>query len=333
MRLRHLALPLTLVALTPAAARAQSDEDRSTARALAQEAEQALNAGDFARAADRYRRADALIHAPTLLLGYARAQLGLGKLVAAQEALARIVREGAPPGSPPVFAKAVAAAQAELATLAPRVPSTVINVIGPPSPTVTLDGAPVPNAALGVKRSVDPGKHTVKVSAAGFANAEAEFTVDEGKTETVTLELKPSADRAVAPAPVLAPAPAGAAEAASPLRPTEGGRFPWRLTGFVALGVGGAGLVLGAVTGAMAISKHDELKNACGSAPCGPAQESDRRSYYTLGTVSTIGFVAGGALAAGGGVIVLVAPRSASPSAAAIRPVVAPGYLGARGTF
>src|SRR5262249_25135011 len=91
----------------PTPATAPSDPDRATARALAREAEQALNAKDYGKAVDLYTRADALVHAPTLLVARARAEMGMGKLVEAEETLARVVREGAAPSAPPAFAKAV----------------------------------------------------------------------------------------------------------------------------------------------------------------------------------------------------------------------------------
>src|SRR3954447_24828622 len=77
------------------------DADRATARELAEQGKEALDRRDFAVAEDRFRRADALIHAPTLLLGLARAEAGLGKFLAAQESYERILREGAAAGSPP----------------------------------------------------------------------------------------------------------------------------------------------------------------------------------------------------------------------------------------
>src|SRR5262249_26947752 len=83
-----------------------SDADRATARSLAEEGKAALDRFDYRTAEDRFARADALLHAPTLLLGLARAQAGLGKLVEAHESYMRIQREGVKPGSPPVFARA-----------------------------------------------------------------------------------------------------------------------------------------------------------------------------------------------------------------------------------
>src|SRR5688572_30046531 len=85
---------------------AQSEADRGQARQLAIEGNEALEKKDYVTAADKFGRADALFHAPTLLLGFARANAGLGKLVVAVEAYRRVVREGAPPDQP-TFVQAV----------------------------------------------------------------------------------------------------------------------------------------------------------------------------------------------------------------------------------
>src|SRR6266542_5174969 len=89
------------LALAPVKASAEApDADRTMARAMAEEGQDALERRDYRVAEDRFTRADALIHAPTLMLGLARAQAGLGKLVEAHESYQRILREGVKPGSP-----------------------------------------------------------------------------------------------------------------------------------------------------------------------------------------------------------------------------------------
>jgi hypothetical protein len=103
--------------------------------------------------------------------------------------------------------------------------------------------------------------------------------------------------------------------------------------GFAALGVGGAGLVAGAIAGGMALGKHGELAQICPEGHC-TNQQSAIDSYNLAGTLSTAGFIAGGVLAATGVVLVIVAPREPSRSAQAwIAPVVGPGFAGARGSF
>src|SRR5262245_22948116 len=92
---------------SPRRALSQSDADKTPARAPFRQAQQALTEKDYAGAADLFGRSDALVHAPTASLGIARAQAGLGKLVAAYETYTRIVREGLPPSASPAFVRAV----------------------------------------------------------------------------------------------------------------------------------------------------------------------------------------------------------------------------------
>jgi hypothetical protein len=288
-----------------------SDADRATARALAQQGQEAFDRQDFAMAADRFQRARQLISAPTIELGLAWAQVGLGRLVAAQETYNRILREGVPAGAPPVFAKALADARAELTALEPRVPSVVIDVTGPPSMRVSLDGIALSAAVIGVGRPVDPGTHTVRVEADGFAPAQASFTAVPHKSEHVTLTL--------------VPAPPGSA----PPPPARSNGATQRNVGFVGIGIGAAGLALGGITGAMAMGKHSELARLCPGGHC-TNQQAAITNYHLLANVSTAGFVAGGALALAGIVIVVTAPKATAP---ALAMSVAPTHVGARGSF
>jgi hypothetical protein len=318
-----------------------SDVDRATARALASEAHDALDRKDFVVAVDRFQRADALVHAPTFLLGVARAQVGLGKWIAAQETYARVVREGVAPGSPAPFFKALDDARAELDALLPRVPYVTIQVKSSVAARVTIDGIEVPAAALGVKRPVDPGDHLVHVEAAGFAAFDRSITAHEARTEALDLDHDLVPVAAAVPTPTITPPippPPPQIVAPPPVLPApEEPRSLRRPLGFVALGVGAAGVATGIVTGILAISRHGALKTAC-TLPgdrCPPAQQGAIDSYTTMGAVSTVGFVAGAVLAAGGAILIFTAPKSApGPLAGAwISPTIGPGSAGLHGAF
>lgn len=86
----------------------------------------------------------------------------------------------------------------------------------------------------------------------------------------------------------------------------------WRLGGYGALGAGGAGLVLGAITGAMALGEAGTVDGACkeGSLTGKPVRECDAEAFkaahsgQALGAVSTGAFIAGGVgLALGAGLL------------------------------
>jgi hypothetical protein len=307
------ALLALLLAAAPAAAQV-SDADRATARALAQQGQEALESKAWAVAVERFGRADALVHAPTLMLGLARAEVGMGRWVAALEHYSRILREGVAPGSPPAWGKALQEAQKELAAFEPRVPAVLIEVKGAGAPTakVSVDGTRVPAAALGVNRPVDPGRRTVRAEAEGYAPVEVVVDLGEGRIERVTLQI----DQRVAAPPPLAPPPAS----------------PLKTIGFVGIGVGGAALVVGAIAGGMAMSKHGALASTCPNGHC-TGQQSAIDSYNLVGGVSTAGFVAGGILVAAGVVLVLVAPKDPAPKEATVAPVIGAGFAGLQGRF
>ncbi|HEY2511427.1 MAG TPA: hypothetical protein VGI39_11250 [Polyangiaceae bacterium] len=335
---RSLALAvLCTVAVAAPEARAQSAADKATARDLGIEGQAALDKKDYATAEDRFRRADALYHAPTLLLGYARAEAGLGRVVNASEAYNRIAREGVAPGAPAPFVAAVEAAKAEVGAVQARIASVTITVKGPESPTVTLDEQPVPVAALGIKRAVDPGAHVVKASADGWQPAETKFTVADAASANASLTLlKAPTSAIVAASP--SPAQGGVSASTAPPAADTGTGGTWstqRTLGIVGIAAGGVGLVVGAVTGIVAIGKHSTLNDECKGGTCPASASGDLDSYHTMGAISTAGLIAGGVLAVAGVTLFFTAPHASTSTAERphVTPYVGFGSVGAVGTF
>jgi hypothetical protein len=320
----------------PAGDAKPTEAAKAAARTLGKEGQEALEHKDYAVAAEKFARADRTYHAPTLLLGLARAQVGLGKLVEARETYDHIVRDGAPPGSAQAFVTAVEDARREGASLSARIPTVAIDVFGPRDPQIAIDGVPIPTPAIGTARPIDPGKHRVQASAPGFVPLEQELTATEGVAGRVELRLLPAGEAPPGPAASPPSGPAGERAAAAPSGPS---RFPWKPIGYGALGLGAVGLIIGGITGGLAIGKHGELNDACyqGTCPTDVKSVNDALgSYHTLGTVSTIGFVLGGVFAAGGITVLIAAPKSRPDGAApkaAIAPYLGPGQIGAMGSF
>jgi hypothetical protein len=320
---------VAVAALAPSLAHAQpppSDADVAIARKLVIDGNASLARKDYAQAESQFGRADALYHAPTIALGLARARAGLGKLVGAQEAYNRVVHTTVPPDASEAFVQAIADARTELAALTPRVPSLILQVKGGSAPKVTVDTVEVPAAALGEPRPADPGKHVVRATAPGFATSEVTVTLVEGKTETVTLELKPGENvpsKDATPGAPAEPPPSG-----------DGGGSVRGPIGFAAIGVGAAGLVVGVATGVVGLGKQSDLLKHCPNGAC-PSNSmgmygSEVSTYQTMSTVSTVALVVGGALAVTGIILVATAPKR-SASKAAITPVLGPLYFGLQG--
>jgi hypothetical protein len=329
---RWLALSFALgVALVGRPAWAEpSEADRASARSLAAEGYDALERKDYATAVDRFRHADALIHAPTIGVDLARALVGLGRLVEASERYQLVIREGVPKGSPASWKKAIEDAQSESADLEPRLAWVVIHVMGPLDPELTVDGIRVPEGAIGARRAADPGTSEIRATAPGFEPESQTVTLKEGEEQVVTLVLKKS------PAGPKPPTEAEPAPAVEPAREP-----PSRVPAWIAFGVGGAGLIVGSVTGILALGAHSDLEDQCPNGHCKPADgseahqmQSDLSRYHTFGTISGVGFIV--ALAgAGTGAVLLVTGSAAAPGPpkAAMWPVVGPGEVGVAGRF
>ena len=118
-----------------------------------------------------------------------------------------------------------------------------------------------------------------------------------------------------------------------------------RTMGLVVGGVGVAGVIVGGVFGLLASGAKSSAKDACGpgypsnctntdgtaAAPKNSVAEDKTSSAKTDATISTIGFIAGAALVAGGAVLYFTAPKSTGKEAARLHvsPAVGPGMAGA----
>lgn len=331
-----LALCAVAVCSVVSSAHAQepSSADRATARTLAQEGYEALRDHDYTKALDRFSRANQLVRAPTLLRDLARAQVGLGRLVDAHETYSTILREGVSSEAPQPWIKAVEDAKTELAALSPRLSWVIINVNGPAHPRVTINGAPVAESSLGVRRAADPGRHEIRALAAGYYTAKKTIEIKEGETVNIAFDLEDSP-------PDAAPKSeeeAGTVEVATVKDPA------WRKPVTIgAFALGGAGIAVGGVFGILAMTKQNQLSSDCEERRCGPDNKDNLDTYRTYGMASTIGFVAGGVATAAGVVLVLVrpqvlvkqesAPKDSARNHFSWSPFVGVGSAGVEGTF
>jgi hypothetical protein len=308
-----------------------SEANRAQARQLAAQGFGALQRKEYARAEDLLRRADALVHAPTLVVDEARALVGLGKLVEAHECYELVLREGVQPSAPFSWKRAFDSAKEELAALQPRLAWLTIRVPGVSAPRVKLDDKSVASAVLGVKRATNPGVSLLSVQADGFLASQQTVDLQEGQAETidVTLERDPNA-----PTAVLARIPATVFVAA-PAAPKP----PDRTLAYVLLTTGGVGIAVGTVTGLLALGIHSDLGKACPGSSCVPANEtqySDYRQkldrYRGFGIASGVSFAVGIAAAASGAALFLFNGSSGRQSSSSGL-LLGPGSVALHGRF
>src|SRR5205814_86585 len=102
---------------------------------------------------------------------------------------------------------------------------------------------------------------------------------------------------------------------------------------------------IGAVTGIMSLNRVGHLEDACTNKVCSPSQQDTIDAAGTLGTVSTVGFVVGGAGIGTGIVLLLLEERAGSgnsrsdavvrrvPAKRSVSPWVGARGAGLSGTF
>lgn len=345
---KHHFLPKTILCCAvvlgaPARAFAQtpSAEDIASARALGVEGVRLAESGDCTAALPKLEAAERLYHAPTTLERLGECQVNLGQLVAGTENLNRVVRETLPANAPAPFVAAQHRAAQLLAITQPRIGKLRIHVDGAPIDKVsaTVDGAPVPSALFDSGRPTDPGAHEVKATAPGFKTATASVQVAAGNEAQVTLVLEPDLN-AGAPQESGAPAAEATSSGASVAAPAPAGSTaPNRLPAFIAFGAGGAALIVGSVSGIMALGSKSSLDNACANKLCPPSSQSDIDALSTRATVSTIGFVAGVGFVALGAVLFATAhggearPTATAAASLRLKPWLGVGSAGVGGTF
>jgi len=140
---------------------------------------------------------------------------------------------------------------------------------------------------------------------------------------------------AVAPGPATGAAPAAGATA-SPGGDTATGGSKGSVAPWIAFGVGGVGLAVGAITGGLALGKHSTLTTECPSGQCATNDsqaQSDLSSYHTMGAVSTVGFIVAGVGAAAGVILLITAPKSQPTTGFTVSPTLGLGSVGAIGNF
>lgn len=211
-----------------------------------------------------------------------------------------------------------------LGEIEPRIPSVVLVALDAagaalPNVSATMDGAAA-RKLDGTSWDVDPGQHTFTFVLPDGTKVDRTFLVVEGQKDqrvVVTVAAPPPAATAPpAPLPVTSvpamPGPDSLALPVAPVTETPASTgFPYKVVGFVTLGLGVAGVAVGAILGAEALS----TKSAhCIGTACDPGYAG---TALGQGTVSTVGFVAGGVLSAAGLTLVLLAPGK--KDAAALR--------------
>lgn len=169
--------------------------------------------------------------------------------------------------------RAKQAAQAIIKEVSPKIPTLKIAIQGAAAAgaSATIDGESV---EIGKERSLDPGSYVVRARSSNGAETSESVTLVEAEHRVVTLTL------------------ADAAPIEKKEEPSSGGGN--MAPAAVLYGLGGAGLVVGAVLGVLAFQKTSEVQDLCGGNVCPPAYSDDVALAQDYGTGSTVAFAIGG---------------------------------------
>jgi len=325
-----LSLPL-LTSARPA--RADGAQEKAAAEVLFEDAQRLVAAGQYDAACPKFAESARLARGVGVMLYLADCYEHQGRTASAWI----MFRDAEDIANQRGDSKRAALAHGRAATLSPQLAGLLVSVpTDAPIPglVVKRDGEIVGAAQYGVSIPIDPGKHTIDAAAPGKVAWSSTVDIPPANKTTVTV---PALDEVAAPQVVVAPVTAQPSTPVEPPPPpptsSGGGQ---RVAGLVIGGVGVAGLAVGGVFGGLALGKLNASNAAGDCAPnnhCSPAGATLRYAAEDRATVSTIGFIAGGALLAGGAVIFLTAPRGAKTVGLTVAPSVAGLSFALRGGF
>jgi hypothetical protein len=277
-------LPLSVLALTVCLAHARlaraEGANPAAAEALFDQGRVALAAGDFDTACARFRESERLDPALGTRFNLADCEEKRGRLASAWSLFRGVVAQ-LPEGD-----DRLPVAQRRLAALEPRVPRlTMVLAPGAPRTARVKEGeTEFTVGSFGVALPLDPGLHHLIVSAPGHATRAIDVALEPGETAEVKI----------------APGPALVVEAEAP--EVHVSSEDHRTLGYVLAGVGAAGLLVGAVSGALVLHQKSVYDDNCNTREktCNQTGKDAGAVGRTLGVVSVAGF-ATGVVAAGAG--------------------------------
>lgn len=318
-----------VVALAAPAHAQRTAADIESARQAYNDGMALRDKGELKPALEKFRAAHALGNTPITGLELCKTHAALGQPVEAREVCLGVARIPLLAGETPRSQDARVEAARVADEVKPRISAIRIKVIGVPDgrePSVVVDGAPIPPAALGQPRSINPGAHVITARVGTGVETRAAFDMKDGETRDV--ELTVAAPPPGEPAPAAAPSPFQS----DPRREEKKG------SGLVTFGFGVAiaGGAIGILTGAIALSKKGDLDEKCVDQGCGREYHDTLDSARSWAGLSTASFIVGGVGATIGFVGMLASGGSTDKRSGAkpkITPVIGLGGAGVHGSF
>jgi hypothetical protein len=358
MMFRSRSLASVLVCAAGLAARTAhadpSAADISVAKHAFETAVSLENESHWAEAELKLREAIAVKDTPGMRFHLAHCETEQGHLVEAladYERASDLLRHGAKaPDVQKLVGPASDALRARIARVSVELPPDLS------APAAAVDGRPYPPSELALGVSLNPGRHELRVSAAGRRSYERALLLKEGEQVALRPDLALSAPPSTTPAPSAAAAAPVVAASARPESPAHDGKPTsakvYLLLGESALTVAGLVVGIGYQVSASSASKRIDAAQARidGAAPndvaaCGSTDQaevlgacSDLRAAISdhdhAIQFSSIGFVTAGVGAAALLTTWLVYPSARSgASGLSVQPIAGLGRIGLLGRF
>lgn len=314
-------------------AQGKSGGNRAAAEALFNQGRDLMTAGKFAEACPKFEASQQLDPGLGTMLNLAECYEKTGRTASAwaeyREAIP-LARAAGSKARQDLATERAQALQERLSTL------TIRAMSGEDSNAhleVRRDGVALQEAELGSPIPVDPGEHVVEAVAPGKQawSSKVQVAANAAKVSVEIPALQPAAPGAATTPPTQNPATTTTTVTTPPAADSGADPgAPRRTAGLVLGGVGVVGIGLGAFFGLQASSKLSDAKGKCGDYPyeCGNEAKDLQSSAKSSATVSTVGFVAGGVLLAGGLVLYFTAPKRESVALG-----FGPGSAFVKGTF
>jgi hypothetical protein len=180
-----------------------SSDDLSRARVLFQRGVELANQRDYTGAANRFREALAIHHAPAVAYNLASALSETAQHAEAYDLVQTVLRDSTTPE--PVRARAERLEES-LQRLVARL--TVIVSSEQADVSIHVDGKPLPPEQVGATRAVAPGDHVVLAERAGVRISERSVRIPAGTAALVDVSLVMTPREAAEAAAEAAPEPA-----------------------------------------------------------------------------------------------------------------------------
>lgn len=295
-RLLAASLSVAVVSLgVPASA--QPSADAAAAETLFQEARGLIAEGRYAEACAKFEASQKLDPGVGTLLNLGDCYERAGKLASAWSTYRSAHAEATKAGQ--------ADRQRNAEKLAARIEPLLERLVVEVSPDADVPGLEVKRngrtllrAEWGVAIPLDPGTYTIEAIAPGYVRYATEVTFTGGG-HLVRVPIRP----------LVAEGSARAGAGGSTDTPGLGGQ---KVVGLVVGGIGLAGLLAGGVTGMVAMSKKGQAEDqGCTGQRCTNLAARDlNEEAFGWARASTVLFVTGGLLAAGGAVLYFTAPAA-----------------------